>query len=261
MDESRRCFLKVAGVSLVGLGAGTKAAASTLTQVLQTKPHPNAKSAKRYAMVIDTKKCAQKWGCTACMDACHVSHNVPHITDKERHEVKWIWKETFEHTFPEQVHAYTDDRLKGRNALVLCNHCDNAPCVRVCPTQATWQREDGIVMMDMHRCIGCRFCVVACPYGSRSFNWKDPRPYLENTVPTYPTRSKGVVEKCTFCDERLAKGLQPSCVEACQKNGNGAMMFGDLGEKDSDIARVLASTYVIRRKPSLGTLPHVFYIV
>jgi molybdopterin-containing oxidoreductase family iron-sulfur binding subunit len=131
--------------------------------------------------------------------------------------------------------------------------------VSVCPTQATWKREeDGIVMMDWHRCIGCRYCMVACPYGSRSFNWKDPRPFVDDQQQDFPTRMRGVVEKCTFCEERLAKGLMPSCVDACSER---ALAFGDLQNPNSDIRQLLKSSYTIRRKPALGTEPEVYYIV
>jgi molybdopterin-containing oxidoreductase family iron-sulfur binding subunit len=116
-------------------------------------------------------------------------------------------------------------------------------------------------MMDEHRCIGCRYCVVACPYGSRSFNWVDPRLHLASVSPGYPTRTKGVVEKCTFCAERLAVGELPLCVEACTRAGVGALSFGDLGNASSPIAGLLGSTNALRRKSALGTSPHVFYVI
>jgi len=128
----------------------------------------------------------------------------------------------------------------------------------VCPTAATWKREDGIVMMDWHRCIGCRYCMAACPYGSRSFNFVDPRPYVTNINPEFPTRTKGVVEKCSFCDERLAKGQIPACVESCSEQ---ALTFGDLNDATSELRRVLASRYAIQRRPELGTGPAVYYLI
>ncbi|OGR09564.1 MAG: hypothetical protein A2341_16350 [Deltaproteobacteria bacterium RIFOXYB12_FULL_58_9] len=274
MDESRRCFLKTAGASIVGMGVGASAV-TALADALGDTPYLGAKTAKRWAMVIDTRSCAETKGCTKCMDACHRVHNVPTIEDP-RHEVKWIWKEPFRHAFPsmfEGTHGYEDrvqplDWLKDRDVMVLCNHCDNPPCVRVCPTQATWKREDGIVMMDMHRCIGCRFCVVGCPYGSRSFNWKDPfgKPGSEERKnakldPSFPTRTKGVVEKCNFCAERLAKGMMPACVETCAKEGPGSLTFGDLADSESEVAAILKQAYTIRRKAALGTSPHIFYVV
>jgi molybdopterin-containing oxidoreductase family iron-sulfur binding subunit len=113
-------------------------------------------------------------------------------------------------------------------------------------------------MMDWHRCIGCRYCVAACPYGSRSFNWGDPRPYIRELNPDFPTRTKGVVEKCTFCEERLAKGQMPACVEACKAK---AMVFGDLNDPQSEVRKLLGSRYALRRKPELGTKPEVYYLV
>ena len=113
-------------------------------------------------------------------------------------------------------------------------------------------------MMDWHRCIGCRYCVAGCPYGSRSFNWQDPRPYLADADPSFPTRTKGVVEKCTLCEERLAKGQPPACVEAC---ADKALVFGDLNDPHSDVRNLLRSRFAVRRKPALGTSPAVYYLV
>jgi molybdopterin-containing oxidoreductase family iron-sulfur binding subunit len=172
--------------------------------------------------------------------------------------VKWVWKEEFRHAFPTEAHEHVDAGLLGKDVLVLCNHCANPPCVRVCPAQATWKRSDGIVMMDEHRCVGCRYCVVGCPYGSRSFNFESPRPYLRWVNPDFPTRMRGVVEKCNFCVERLSEGLLPLCVEACPEK---ALAFGDLGDPGSIVRQLLHGRYSIRRKPELGTLPQVFYLV
>ena len=148
-------------------------------------------SKKRWAMVIDLKKCLVEKGCTKCIDACHKIHNVPDF-ENPKDEIKWIWKEPYEQAFLDQENYYQKDNLKDKPVPIFCNHCDNPPCVRVCPTEATWKREDGIVMMDWHRCIGCRYCMAACPYGSRSFNWRDPRPFIKDIDPGFPTRTKGV---------------------------------------------------------------------
>jgi len=150
-----------------------------------------------------------------------------------------------------------DDRTKHLPFPVLCNHCENPPCVQACPTKATFKRDDGIVVMDFHRCIGCRFCMAACPYGSRSFNFRDPRPFIAEVDPGFPTRMKVVVEKCNFCVERLAVGKQPACVEV----SNGILTFGDLEDPESDVRKLLKSNYTIRRKQNLGTGPAVYYIV
>jgi molybdopterin-containing oxidoreductase family iron-sulfur binding subunit len=265
-DEGRRTFLKLAGITAAG-GVGVPLIARALG--------PAAKPARlaRYAMLIDTRRCLQKDGCKECIAACHRTHNVPDVSrpvkpeyqlpEKElvKREIKWIWKEPFEHAFPDGESPYTEEGLKGKELMVFCNHCDNPPCVRVCPTKATWKRaKDGVVMMDMHRCIGCRYCVVACPYGSRSFNWTDPRKYLAESEINmdYPTRMKGVVEKCNFCEERVAEGLQPACVAACPQR---AMVFGNLEDPSSEARRLLRARFSIRRRPGLGTDPQVYYLV
>ncbi len=113
---------------------------------------------------------------------------------------------------PVKITPYLGKSFRQLRLPVFCNHCENPPCVRVCPTKATFQRADGIVMMDYHRCIGCRLCMAACPYGARSMNYRDPRPFIAKINPDFPTRTKGVVEKCNFCEERLAKGMLPACV-------------------------------------------------
>lgn len=260
MEFDKRTFMKIFGLALLGFGVKP---VSLLAQQTGSRdiPDPGAMGGKRWAMVIDPKRCLQrgKDGCTDCMDACHKIHNVPRF-ENHMHEIKWIWKEPYENAFPGQHHEYVEHALEHKPVIVLCNHCANPPCVRVCPTKATFKREDGIVIMDMHRCIGCRFCMAACPYGSRSFNWMDPRRGLktEEINQEFPTRSKGVVEKCNFCAERLAVGLMPACVEACKVN---AMVFGDVEDPRSEIRKILNSNYTIRRKPNLGTEPQVYYIV
>jgi len=258
MDESRRKFLKIAGASVLGLGLGARVPRA-IGQHGQGAARPEI-AGPRWAMVIDTEKCMREHGCTKCIDACHDIHNVPELPDAE-HEVKWIWKEPYYDAFPTQVHEYTEDSLRERPTLVLCNHCERPPCVRVCPTQATFKNEQGLVMMDQHRCIGCRYCIAACPYGSRSFNWRDPRPYIDGIREDYPTRTRGVVEKCNFCAERLAVGKLPACVEACHEARIGAMAFGDVSDPHSEVSELLRTRHTIRRKPGLGTAPHIFYIV
>jgi len=257
MDATRRCFLKVAGAS--ALAAGTLPLIEALAAQPKAAPNPKALKAKRWGMVVDMSKC--KEGCTDCMAACHAVHNVPSIPDPKR-EIKWIWQDTFEHVFPGQEDPFLAKNYLGKPFMLLCNHCANPPCVRVCPTKATFKRpEDGIVMMDFHRCIGCRYCMAACPFGARSFNWGDPRLFLkpEKENPAFPTRTKGVVEKCSFCVERLSEGLIPACVEACKKNG--ALIFGDLEDPNSEVRKILAEKFSIRRKAELGTQPSVYYIV
>jgi Fe-S-cluster-containing dehydrogenase component len=115
------------------------------------------------------------------------------------------------------------------------------------------------VAMDQHRCIGCRYCMAACPYGARSFNWENPP---SGSLPgSYPARTAGVVEKCTLCVERIDEGLAPLCVETCRGRGTGALTFGNLEDGSSPLRQLLASRPVLRRRPVLGTEPSVFYLV
>lgn len=255
MNITRKKFLQVTGVSALAV-AGEKLIGPL---ALAEEGTASAETAKvtRYAMIIDLVKCAQQEGCTDCIQACHETHNVP-IFPEHSHRIEWIWKSSFESSFHSEHNDYQADELKHLPVPLLCNHCENPPCVRVCPTKATWKREDGIVVMDWHRCIGCRYCMAACPYGSRSFNWTDPRALLSRQNPDFPTRTKGVVEKCTFCDERLAKDEPPACVVACPQK---AMTFGNLGVANSPVRQLLRSRFAIRRKPELGTKPAVFYLV
>lgn len=266
--KSRRDFLKIAGLSAFALGTasaltlatGSKASAlpaGTAPAKGSYTNEPDALHAKRWAMVIDTRKFTSPEHFQRVIDACHHAHNVPTIPGNQ--DVKWIWTDKYAHVFPDDVNAYMPEKFLHGDFLLLCNHCENPPCVRVCPTAATFKREDGIVVMDPHRCIGCRFCMAGCPYGARSFNFVDPRKYLPDPVPNpeFPTRMIGVVEKCTFCVERLAKGLMPACVEASK----GKILFGDLEDPNSNVRKALAENYTIRRKPSIGTQPGVYYII
>lgn len=264
-ERGRRQFLKEAGAAALGVGWGLPLL--TACGRAEAVPHGTAPSTGHHlAMVVDVEKCLQEAVRKAAVDACHLTHNVPTIPDPDD-EIKWLWDAQYQRAFPEQVHDRTPAEKRETPVLVTCNHCESPPCVRVCPTKATWKREsDGIVMMDMHRCIGCRYCMAACPYGARSFNWRDPRPYIEQngdgTFPSdFPTRTRGVVEKCNFCAERLREGQQPACVEAANAVSAGAMAFGDLSDPESDVSRVLQEQPSIVRRPELGTGPRVYYIV
>jgi len=278
MKIDKRGFLKLSGLALAGLSVKPAAAAAA-------RPAPaKAVDASRLALVVDMRKCLnfknpdQKITCTACIDACHFSHNVPLIKD-QKHEIKWLWQAPYENVFaiPHEEFAHLRHDLVGMPLVTLCNHCDEPPCVRVCPTKATFKREsDGIVMMDYHRCIGCRYCMAGCPYGSRSFNYVEPRKHLdpEKIESSFPARTKGVVEKCSFCAERInprnpQQGLPPYCVEACreatlQANPGAkefALIFGDLNNPRDPVAVKVRTNLTLRRKPELGTLPMVYYIV
>lgn len=258
MKDSRRKFLKVSGLAVLGLVV-TKPVLGVLSRLTTAEASPVAGilAGKRWAMVVNLKACQARDGCRECIDACHRVHNVPDFGNP-KDELKWIGTAPYEKVFSEQEHEFTEDGLKGTPIVMMCNHCDHPPCVTVCPVQATWKREDGIVMIDYHRCIGCRYCMAACPYGARSFNWRNPRSFIDEINLDFPTRTRGVVEKCNFCVERLAEGLLPACVEACPEK---SLVFGDLEDPDSEVREILRSHYTIQRKPGLGTKPQVYYIV
>lgn len=276
MDKQRRNFLKVAGATALAGITAPAVVKLTASDVMASTEHAapaaeghgaatghgevEAPQGVRLGLVIDMRKL---YGKPELMDkiinACHKVHNVPHY-DNKKDEIKWIWKMPFENVFPEHSSYHESDLSKENEYFALCNHCDEPPCVRVCPTKATFKIEaTGIIAMDFHRCIGCRFCMMGCPYGARSFNWFDPRPHIKEYNADFPTRMRGVVEKCNFCGERLALGLEPACVEAAKEVG--ALTFGDLNDPESEIRKVLAENHTIQRKPSLGTKPSVFYIV
>jgi molybdopterin-containing oxidoreductase family iron-sulfur binding subunit len=152
-------------------------------------------------------------------------------------------------------------------------HCENAPCVEVCPVHATYHRPDGIVMMDYERCIGCRYCEVACPYGARAFNWEKftgPNPAVPKWgTPEVERRPRGVVEKCAFCYQRIDRGLSlglkpgvddeatPACVVACPTQ---ARVFGDLNDPESQVSKLLDRYPAYRLREDLGTNPRVYYL-
>ncbi|SDO90015.1 sulfate reduction electron transfer complex DsrMKJOP subunit DsrO [Desulforhopalus singaporensis] len=275
MDKKRRKFLKVAGATALAGISAPAVVKLTSTPALASSGHgavaegqgnsdashkQETPSGVRLGMVFDMRKF---YGHPELMDkainACNKAHNIPQI-DSKKSEIKWIWRAPFNNVFPEHSAYHASESTENNDFMAVCNHCDEPPCVRVCPTKATFVLEkSGIVAMDYHRCIGCRFCMMGCPYGARSFNWFDPRPYIKEYNPEFPTRMRGVVEKCNFCGERLAKGLEPACVEALKEVG--AITFGDLNDPDSEIAKILRENHTIQRKPALGTKPSVFYIV
>jgi len=277
MDNERRKFLKIAGISaLAGIGApaivkltstasyaSEQAAHGASEGKMAEGGHQKAgKKTKQYGMVIDTRKLmAQPELMDKAIAACNETYNIPQFPpDKKNEEIKWIWTDGFENTFPEQSASHLSKEVEDSQFLLLCNHCEYPPCVRVCPTKATFKMEStGIVTQDYHRCIGCRFCMAACPYGSRSFNWEDPRPYIKHINPDFPTRMRGVVEKCTFCEDLLARGEEPACVAAIKESG--ALVFGDINDEKSEIRQILEKEFTIQRKSSAGTKPSVFYIV
>lgn len=201
MNANRRYFLKVAGLSTFALAAGVGAsAAKAVTAAKEAgdgsyKVSEQAVHGKRFAMVIDTRKFETEEDMLPIIEACHKFHNVPKIDGAK--EIKWIWHDSFHHAFVDDTSPLIPDEVKNRPYFMLCNHCTNPSCVRVCPTKATYLTSQNLVAIDYHRCVGCRFCMAACPYGSRSFNFTDPRQCIkpEDLNYEYPSRMRGVVEK------------------------------------------------------------------
>lgn len=195
-------------------------------------------------MVIDLKKCI---GCMACTIACKVENST-------RPGIFWnIVKDMEFGKYPLVSEIFLP---------VLCVHCAEPPCIDVCPTGASYKREDGIVLIDYDKCVGCKYCIEACPYGARYFN-DDHAGYFGNELTAseeigYQGHKVGVVEKCTFCYHRLEDGKKPACVEACVGK---ARYFGNLDDPDSEVSRLITFKHAIQPKGELGTNPSVYYIL
>ncbi len=253
MAMKRRDFL-IAGAALGAAGLGALSGCSP-TEGAPARAEGGTPG-RHWGFVVDVEKFNRVADMDKIRSVCAQAYNIPSIDDPKE-EIKWIWEEPFEDSFADMDEAYLPDAVKESGVPVLCNHCEKPPCVRVCPTQATFKRKDGIVEMDYHRCIGCRFCMAACPYGARSLNFSDPAKHLDHVNPDFPTRTRGVVEKCTLCSDRIDRGEAPLCAEA----SNGSILFGDLNDPDSDVRRALAQSFSIRRRASLGTGPSVYYVL
>ena len=198
---------------------------------------------KRYGMVIDLKKCI---GCHACTMACKAEQNVPR---------KVFWSTVQEKEiglFPRATRIFLP---------ILCNQCRNPWCVDVCPTGATYQRNDGIVMIDYDQCIGCRACVEACPYQART-SVKDNRTLYGDGITTFEKPvarpvEKGVASKCNFCFHRVDEGRVPACVEVCPTE---CRIFGDLEDRESKVFELINSSRAFQLLPEKGTDPSVYYM-
>lgn len=202
--------------------------------VSQKKASDAASNKNRWGILIDTNKDVD-WN--ECVKACNKEHGLnteKHSRDDQKTQYIRVV------TIKNKTTGYSKD------LPVMCQHCENPPCVDVCPTGASMKREDGIVQVDRHRCIGCRYCMMACPYKARSFVHEKLTDQKESTP-----RGKGCVESCNLCVHRIDQGLQPACVDA----SNGGMVFGDLNDPYSEISKLLASnnTKQIREDLKLNT--------
>ncbi|HZO62239.1 MAG TPA: 4Fe-4S dicluster domain-containing protein [Gaiellaceae bacterium] len=236
-------------------------------------PEETTKTTKRWAMVIDQNRCVGTWTCAV---GCKEINNEP---------LGFFWNriltaapgETTGESSPALAPPASDEidvphgtfpNVEMAYLPVACQHCTHAPCVKVCPVGATFRRDDGTVLVDYERCIGCRYCMAACPYGIRIFNWGDAEQPVDFTVGyskdyrtdgrlVYtPNRPRGVVEKCTLCVERIDDGEVPFCVQVCP---TGARIFGDLDDPESEVEQLVAEEGTTQLLGDLGTDPRIFY--
>lgn len=251
---TRRHFLRTTGLAGVAATLAGAAAVTEATRAGEAHAESVSASGRQWAMVIDLRKCE---GCITrdtppqCVEACNAEHFVPPGQE---------WLRVLE-VDGAAGHAYFLPRP--------CMQCENPPCVKVCPVGATYRNPDGVVLVDHDRCIGCRMCMAACPYGARSFNWGEPANPPGATFakysPEYPVpHRKGTVEKCMLCAHRVKDGKLPACAEKCPMF---AIYLGDLsqdiatnGKEVVTLSRFLAENNAFRLKEELGTRPRVWYI-
>lgn len=289
-NNSRRDFLKKLPVLVAGTAALASCTSDELDEFLQNNFKTLTRAEKEDILIRLEKEYSEKYGkefsvtdkppidgvlfgygldlsrcigCRRCVYACVEENN--QSRDPQVHWIQVLQMENQKgidlahadihynpEVVPEEGHFYMP---------VACQQCRNPQCTTVCPTKATWQEEDGIVVVDYNWCIGCRYCMAACPYGARHFNWGEP--YIPdeevNPITSYlgnRPRMKGVVEKCTFCIQRVRDGKYPSCVEICP---TGARKFGNLLDPDSEIRYILENKRVLIFKEELNTQPKFYY--
>lgn len=221
----------------------------------------------KWAMVIDLDKCT---GCGDCMASCKVENNIAIVSPEEASEGRVMF-------WMDMITVYEGDypNIRIKRYPKPCFHCENPPCVKVCPVHATYKNKEGLVGQIYHRCIGCRYCMAGCPFTSKVFNWYEPvwpEEYKKCFNPDVSLRNVGVVEKCSFCAHRLIRIREnsdvedreirdgeyfPACAESCPTN---AIFFGDLENKESKVYKLSQSSRAYREMDNLGTEPKVIYL-
>ncbi|MDP2239065.1 MAG: 4Fe-4S dicluster domain-containing protein [Burkholderiales bacterium] len=223
----------------IGWGAATAAGIAiapgvTLFDLAHGRPAEQAATNKvRWGMLIDTNQCTA--GCNDCVTACNTENHLS--GGLKETDSQWIRKIELKDLRSSKAHSLP----------MMCQHCEHPPCVDVCPTGASFKRADGIVLVDRHICIGCRYCMMACPYKARSFVHED----VTGQNPDVP-RGKGCVESCTLCVHRIDRDQKPACVEACSTAGRNAMIFGDLNDPQSEISKRVATYATTQVRADLG---------
>lgn len=242
-DPARRSFLgAMAAAAGVTLAPGVVLYGISKSSTLSAKAvDAEVSSAVRWGMLIDLGRCDN--GCEDCVTACSKENGL-RGSGRPETDAQWIRK----------IEIRNPQTGNSKSLPVMCQHCENPPCVDVCPTGASFKRADGIVLVDKHTCIGCRYCMMACPYKARSFVHEA----LEDQKPHAP-RGKGTVESCTLCVHRIDDNAQPACVEACSDTGGGAMLFGDLNDPDSEISKRVATYASQQIRADLGLNTGVRY--
>ena len=217
----------------------------------------------KFAYALNLSKCI---GCRKCVHACVEENNQHRGTEERGDQIEYIRVLEMEKgslDVEKSVHDYDHEvPAEGKYYMpVQCHHCNDAPCVKACPVEATWQEPDGIVVVDYNWCIGCRYCAAACPYWARKFNWIEPNLPTEEINPDTHylgnrPRYKGVMEKCTFCINRERKGLNPACHDICP---TGSRKFGNILDPDSVIRTIIETKRVFILKEEVGTDPSFYY--
>jgi molybdopterin-containing oxidoreductase family iron-sulfur binding subunit len=235
VDVARRWFLKsAAAFTTTVIAPGLTLMAFGEAEAAPPPRKDPVTSKHRWGLLIDVSKCAD--GCTACVSAC-AKENGWKDAGRPRTDAHWIRKVSLSK-------QATGEKF---SLPMMCQHCAAPPCVDVCPTGASFKRADGIVLVDKHICIGCRYCVMACPFQARSFIHEP----LEDQKAHAP-RGKGTVESCTLCVHRVDTGGTPACVEACASAGHRAMIFGDLNDPKSEISERIAKVATRQLRADLG---------